>query len=269
MRTTEELRRRLLQEYAEPAPTGTQNGDRLFHRLLASHVVAILGLGVLLLTIPVAPAARGLLSDARPTPFKVATDLLTPPRPADPPPKEEPSILTPETKLNQAVEIAAPEPSAPPEQAPKSGPPARRVYGVRKVFARGLGTGSGGGEGLVVKRGNTLDGRADTLTATEADLRAPATPFSQVEQAPVPVRQVKPSYSSLLLQNRVSGAVKARLLIDTDGTVRSVEILEDIGYDSREIAASALREFRFRPATRGGEPVAVWILYQIRFEYQE
>ena len=43
------------------------------------------------------------------------------------------------------------------------------VYGVRKVFARGLGSGPGESPGLVVKQGNSVDGRADTLTATAAD----------------------------------------------------------------------------------------------------
>ena len=48
-----------------------------------------------------------------------------------------------------------------------------------------------------------------------------------------------------------------------------VVIVEDIGLDSGEVAAVALRQFRFRPALRGGQAVPVWIVYKIRFEFQE
>ena len=44
--------------------------------------------------------------------------------------------------------------------------------------------------GIVVKRGNTLDGVADTLTATEADLARPLVALSTVEEPPAPVHRV-------------------------------------------------------------------------------
>jgi outer membrane biosynthesis protein TonB len=69
-----------------------------------------------------------------------------------------------------------------------------------------------------------------------------------------------------MLQSRVEGVVRARILIGADGAVRQVEILEDIGYDSAEIAKEFLMTLRFEPAMRGEQAVSVWIPFSIRFE---
>jgi protein TonB len=196
------------------------------------------------------------------------------PATARPEPEPEPAPrLEPETVLAAPVDRPAPTPRrvAAPAPTPTAAPdqPVRRVYGVRKVYARGLGAGSAGGAGLVVKKGNTVDGRADTLTATEADLQGELAALSTVDRAPGPLHRVKPRYSEALVAARASGTVTAYLLVDVDGSVVDVNVTEDIGYDSREVAEAAFRQFRFSPALKGGEPVAVWILHRIRFEFQE
>ncbi len=48
-----------------------------------------------------------------------------------------------------------------------------------------------------------------------------------------------------------------------------LKLTEDIGLDSKQVAAKALGGFRFKPALKNGSPVAVWILHRIRFEFQE
>lgn len=267
----EKLRQRLLDEYAcAPAESGP---DRLFHRLLAGHLAAALCLGTLLWTADVPAAITQAVGKSRSVTVRLGPEFLTP-VPARSEPAREPEEIRPETKLAQPratervsdEERVAPQPS----ETPVTDPP-RRVYGVRKVFARGLGA-EGGDGSLVVKRGNTLDGIADTLTAVESDLRPTpegTTSLSTVDRAPDPIHQVKPRYSAALLEHRQSGTVSARLLVQADGSVGRVEILRDIGFDSGEVAAEALRQFRFRPAVRHGQPVAVYITFHIRFEFQE
>lgn len=185
-------------------------------------------------------------------------------------------VLEPETILaapvDRPVEMKKEIPAAAPqEQEVKAEPtpPARRVYGVRKVYARGLGQGGSDGAGLVTKQGNTLSGKRDTLTATEADLQGQLAALSTVEKAPEPIRRVKPEYSKAMLETQLRGEVTAYLLVDVDGTVRDVKITEDIGADSQQVAEAALREFTFKPAIKQGRPVAVWILHRIRFEFQQ
>lgn len=205
---------------------------------------------------------------------------LPEPEPAplpEPVPAEEAPRLTPETVLDAPVDTpvemeAAPAPTGADEKENATAPrPVRRVYGVRKIYARGLGTGAAAGtaSGLVTKRGNTLAGPPDSLVATAADLRGRLAPLSSVDSAPQPVDRRLPAYSDAMREAGVSGVVQAWLLVDEEGTVRQVNITEDIGADSRQVAAAALSRFRFRPARRDGAPVAVWILHRIRFQLQQ
>ncbi len=202
------------------------------------------------------------------------------PAQVDPQPEPEPvpediPRLTPESVLAAPVDDPV-EPEARPvpaggieDETPAAEPPARRVYGVRKVYARGLGAGASGQSGLVTKRGNSLAGPPDSLVATAADLRGRLAPLSSVDQAPQPLDRRHPAYSAAMREARVSGTVQAWLLVDEEGRVRQVNVTEDIGADSRQVAAAALSRFRFRPARRDGAPVAVWILHRIRFQLQE
>lgn len=156
------------------------------------------------------------------------------------------------------------EPELPADPAPQT--PSRPVYGVRTVLANGLGgvTSSGG---IVTRRGNALNG--DLTTASEdEEIRASLVPLSTVDAAPEPVHRVLPEYTDEMRRHRSSGTVQARLLIDSEGNVREVEILSDFGMGSADLARRAFERFRFRPARRDGERVSVWIVHKIRFEFQ-
>jgi protein TonB len=257
---------RLLASYAEGPPI---RRDRCFHGLVLLLQLVTLAL----LAVPIgnqrssalprstAPSENSVLVhfEVKETPRpSVATPPAPPPLP--PPP------ATPRPAPTEVV--PAPEPAAP---AP---PPAdvvpRRVYGVRRVLARGIGVGSADEPGLIVKPGNTVDGRADSLTATAADLvPTPPTASTAVDRAPIPVERPRPHYSETLRRARAEGTVTARLLVGADGAVDSVVVVSDIGHDSAALATRAFRAFRFQPALRDGIPVAVWIVHRIRFEFEE
>lgn len=256
--------------YARPAISHQR--DRLLQGMLSASLLIFGVIGLLLLTVDLTPLKQRVRAKASRITFHAPPAPVIEPEPVIAEP--EPIELPEEAVLAQAVDVPViiPDPvPVPVMEAPvEPTPPPRRVYGVRKVLATGLGNGSGGMQtGIVVKRGNVLDGVADDLTATDDDLKGELAALSTVERAPEPLRRVKPKYSEELVDARVSGTVTARLLIDTDGTVARVEITEDIGHDSAQVAAEALRQFTFRPALRRGEPVAVWIIHRIRFEFQE
>ncbi len=230
--------------------------------------------GLLVLTkVPDAEVVAGSRDGA----VRINLDPVVQPKPVTPEPKpDEIARLEPQTILAAPEDrpaIESPEPVVVTPQdipAPAEKPVApRRVYGVRKVYAKGLGTGGQGGGGLVTKQGNTLGGQPDSLIATEADLKGKLAALSSVDQAPEPVHRAKPGYSPAMRKARVEGQVTAYLLVAVDGSVKDVKITADIGWDSREVATAALRRFRFRPAQKNGQPVAVWILHHIRFEFQE
>ncbi len=255
-----------------PALRSPSNEDRILSILMVASSLVFLGLGIVLSSLDFPSLDIPAIHSAPQVTFIAPPPLVLPVEAEPAPTPEVLPELKPETVLAQAVDLTVPETTetpAPTEETPAEPEPTRRVYGVRRVFAKGLGSGSGGGSAVVVKRGNTLDGKADTLTATEKDLQGSLAPLSTVTQAPQPLERHKPQYSEALRKARARGTVTARLLIDTQGTVRRVEVVKDIGHDSRELAIAAFEKFRFRPALRGDEPVAVWITHKIRFEFQE
>jgi hypothetical protein len=251
--------------------------DRLSHVLTGAAFGLALLTGGLLAGVRVPVRSAAVEGEGQPVRIRLA-----PPPPAPlviepeikPDAAPEPPRLAPQTILAAPLDRPAVVPDASSAVAPAAGEapqsaPARRVYGVRKVYAKGLGVGSTDGAGLVTTRGNALGGQRDTLTATAADLQGKLAPLSTVDQAPEPLYRAKPDYSPAMRKARAEGVVTAYLLVDTDGSVQAVEITADIGWDSREVAAAALRRCRFSPALRNGQPVAVWILHRIRFEFQE
>jgi len=264
--------RKLAALYTTPAPQ--HDRGRVLAQVMVLSVMVSTGVGLLLLTVDTSTVLAQVQQEARRITFHApALPVAQPeplPEPEPPAPEPEPVELAPETVLAQTIDLPEPEPESVPA-TPDPEPTPRRVYGVRKVLARGLGDAGSGGmrTGLVVKRGNVLDGVADSLTATKDDLKGQLAALSTVERAPEPVHRVKPIYSEALVEARASGTVSARVLVDVDGRVAAVEVTEEFGYDSAVVAEAALRQFRFRPALRRGEPVAVWIIHRIRFEFQE
>jgi protein TonB len=229
-------------------------------------------LGASLLTIDLPPQVFG-----HDNPLRRAR-LLVEEEPAvvveEPPP--EPEDLSESPELDQVESLAAEPPPAevtpgadltPAETTPAAEP--RRIYGVRRVFSSSLGSGRGGTGTMVGKRGNTLDPSAADAEANAADLAGPLVPLSTVTTAPDLVHRVKPKYTREMIEEEVEGVVKAKLLVDVDGHVKEVEILQDIGFGSRDAATEAFLQLRFRPAMREGEPVAVWIKFTYRFVLQE
>ncbi len=85
---------------------------------------------------------------------------------------------------------------------------------------------------------------------------------------PQPVSTPKATYPPLALQRRVGGTVILRALVDENGAVQQVEVLRgvrpDLGIDNA--AASAVRGWRFRPATKDGVRVKAWYTTSMPFQ---
>jgi len=85
---------------------------------------------------------------------------------------------------------------------------------------------------------------------------------------PQPVYFPKPVYPPLAERQRVSGTVFLDVLVDENGAVRDVKVLRgvkpDFGLDAA--AASAVRNWRYRPATKGGVRVKVRITQPVVFK---
>jgi protein TonB len=69
-------------------------------------------------------------------------------------------------------------------------------------------------------------------------------------------------------KQRLSGRVVARLVIDEDGVVRGVEILESPADEFSAAATAALETWTFEPARMDGEPVAVSYIVTLMFRLE-
>ena len=86
-------------------------------------------------------------------------------------------------------------------------------------------------------------------------------------ELPKIVTEVKPRYTQEAMDAHIEGIVQLALVIEADGTVGDVQITQSLdptfGLDDQAVAAAW--QWRFRPATKDGKPVAVSIALQLSF----
>ena len=107
----------------------------------------------------------------------------------------------------------------------------------------GLGQGSGGGTGGGVYR-----------------------PGSGIIN-PAVLREVKPQYTADAMRAKVQGTVLLECVVLPDGSVGRVDVVKslDSTFGLDQEAVKAARQWRFRPGTRFGEPVAVLVTIELTF----
>jgi periplasmic protein TonB len=115
--------------------------------------------------------------------------------------------------------------------------------GIGPGTGSGLGPGSGGGTGGGVYR-----------------------PGSGIEN-PTVLREVKPQYTADAMRAKIQGSVILECVVLPDGTVGQVSVLKSLdpvfGLDQEAIKAAKL--WRFVPARRQGQPVAILINIELTF----
>ena len=74
--------------------------------------------------------------------------------------------------------------------------------------------------------------------------------------APEVETHVDAHYPDSAREKRAHGDVSLTLTVDADGKVSKVEVTQSGGADLDEAAIFAARQWTFRPATKGGKPVA-------------
>ena len=64
------------------------------------------------------------------------------------------------------------------------------------------------------------------------------------------------------------GGVLLQSVIDAHGNVTRVQVVKGLGMGLTESAIESVQQFKYRPATRNGEPVAVYMLMRVNFSLQ-
>jgi periplasmic protein TonB len=200
---------------------------------------------------------RFMLQEKKTEPVKKTVPL---PEPVAPVKKEVVDLTKPVELGHKENDIVEPQ--------NKNAPVVERVYGLRKVYSIGLGAGGSASEAIIGKLGNTLNKEIDTLTAKQEQLEGRVVSVTTVTSMPVLEETVKPEYTEEMKKAGVSGVIKVKILIDTDGRVKEAEVQNDLGYGSRESALAAVEKLKFKPAMQGEQPVAVWIVISFKYVLQ-
>lgn len=86
-------------------------------------------------------------------------------------------------------------------------------------------------------------------------------------ELPKIVREVKPQYTREAMDAHIEGIVRLAVVIEADGSVSDVQITQSLdptfGLDDQAVAAAW--QWRFRPATKDGKPVAISVAIELSF----
>lgn len=92
-------------------------------------------------------------------------------------------------------------------------------------------------------------------------------PYYKLEVKPKPVYSAVPKYPELPLKAGIEGTTVVKMLVDIDGRVIDVEILQSSGNQLLDQAAvAAARKSTFTPAKQRDKLVRVWVARPIRFK---
>ena len=212
---------------------------------------------------PPLPAAPAIV-DRRPLrlPKPIETPMPAAPAPARPrepeipapsrcrSPRRRPHPSPPHRRTGRGGRAEQPTPSGPPVA---SGPPAPGVVdagsGAFAVAPPSDAPASG-------------PAPAPTAAAQPAGPAVAALPSDGVTQRAIPQGgyQLRPAYPSSARRLGVQGTTLLHVLVADDGRVGNVVVTQSAGHpDLDQAAADAVRRWRFEPARRGTEKVAMWV----------
>ena len=127
----------------------------------------------------------------------------------------------------------------------------REVFGIRKSYAMTVNIpnlNSAGGS-LVMHFSELKEGEK------KGDLLAP-----------VVTRAVAPGYPLELMRQNVQGTVELTAVIDSNGSVSDVQVLNSVDERLQDYARNALLRWQFLPAVRNGKPVPLQAVVRIPFK---
>ncbi len=82
---------------------------------------------------------------------------------------------------------------------------------------------------------------------------------------PKPITKAPPKYPEEARADKVQGTVVLRAVIAKDGTIEKITVKRTDDERFSQAAIDALEQWQFEPATRNGEPVAVWYVLTFKF----
>lgn len=85
-------------------------------------------------------------------------------------------------------------------------------------------------------------------------------------RAPHVIERIDPQYPAEARAARIQGLVILEAIIDQNGRVTDLQVLKSLPYGLDQAAMEAVRQWRFAPATKDGQPVAVVFNLTVNFK---
>jgi TonB family protein len=82
---------------------------------------------------------------------------------------------------------------------------------------------------------------------------------------PVPIHSPGPQYSKQARHAKLEGVCILWLVVGADGLPRDIRVKRTLGLGLDEKAIDAVKKWRFKPAVKDGNPVAVEVSVQVNF----
>ena len=84
-------------------------------------------------------------------------------------------------------------------------------------------------------------------------------------KSPVPIKEVKPRYTDGAKARGVQGIVEVTAEVLSNGSVGAVKVTQSLDPDLDEQAVLAVKEWKFKPATKDDNPVDVEVNIELTF----
>ena len=189
------------------------------------------------------PASKGALP-------KFAKTQLAPPTVL---PMEQPKLpVTPTVVVPPEIKL--------PQTTGQLGDPMSKVIGTLSNgpgLGGGIGSGTGGGvgsgsgPGVGPGHGGGIGGGAYHVGGGVL--------------APKIISRVEPEFSEEARKNKYQGVVILRLIIGVDGKPHDISVQRTLGMGLDEKAVEAVKQWRFEPGTKDGQPVPVEVSMEVSF----
>ena len=107
-----------------------------------------------------------------------------------------------------------------------------------------------------------------TLIAAVASQRAANGQVYRVGNGTTPpsvLKKLEPEYTEEARAEKIAGTVLLSIVIETDGSASSFQILKGVGFGLDEKAVEAIGQWKFKPGTKDGVPVPVQAQIEVNF----
>lgn len=162
------------------------------------------------------------------------------------------------------AQVSTPVVNKPVEEIKKKEVTARQVFGVTRKSIK-----TSDSSGIEIKAGNTTAKKNDDLILDKNDsesLPIPVADYLITEEPSVISEPKNKQRTEEARKNGYTGTIRMKILVDTEGVVRDVKLLNSLKYGLDQRAIEIVKQVKLSPAKVNGKPVTVLRDFTITFK---